>query len=445
MQARRFFLTVLLAVVAILRPAFANDALSPLPGVPLPGLPSNEAFDPRLQEQRATQAGPAAAERAMQLVQSLETKIDAFRTDNRLAGAGRKLLGLLGFIVITWAILKNMLLKPGLPQLVADLIFPLVVIGLGLSAISGNLGGLIAATVEELAVALGSSRSDQAAAASRFLGNIGATLRSVWSSSPPWRVADLGASYVAALLLQLVAVAFVTLAGAIGLGVLFMGKLQLALACMLGPIMIPWLLWKPTEFLFSGWLTFLIRGGFILVAVYAIERIMSEAMANLSDIARSTDAGIDSAMMYGTIALMAMLFAFLMLKSAEIGAGIVSGSVVGFGGFSAISQGGTASAIKGMAGAGARAAGRGAARLTAPAREAAATLAAQGARAAGRAAWSGGQAAARAGRAAGNIASSYATGYLHGRGPLSAVQKAQQPARGTVARAAYVLGRKHSG
>lgn len=410
MQARRFFLTVLLAVaaVSILRPAFASDdAFAPLPGVPL-----NEAFDPRLQEQRATQAAPAAAERAMQLVQALETKIDAFRTDNRLAGAGRKLLGLLGFIVIAWAILKNMLLKPGLPQLVADLVFPLVVIGLGLSAISGNLGSLIAATVEELAAALGSSRSDQAGAAGKFLGNIVATIQSVWSSSPPWKFADLGASYVAALLLQLVAMAFVTLAGAIGLGVLFMGKLQLALACMLGPLMIPWLLWKPTEFLFSGWLTFLIRGGFILVAVYAIERVMSEAMGNLGDIARSTDAGIDSAVVYGTISLMAVLFAFLMLKSAEIGAGIVSGSVVGFGGFNVISQGGTARAIKGMAGAGARAAG---------------------------------QAAARAGRAAASVASSYATGYQHGRGPLSAVQKAQQPARGTAARAAYVLGRKHSG
>lgn len=392
-----FFLLSFAALVVFGEPISMPDgAMMDDGGVTTPQYP-----DPR--DSRSL-AG-AAIEQVQKLVGDIEAQITRIGRGGLFSALGKKILAVLGVIVVSWSVLKNMMLKPGLTQIVADLVFPFVIIALGLAALDQNLAKLISDSVEGLSSALASGGPAGGMTSSQmFTKNMLSTISQVWSISPPAKMTDLYMSYLAALLLQLVAVAFLIAATAIGLGVLFMAKFQVALAIALAPVMIPWLLWKPTEFLFSGWLTFLLKGGFISVGVFAMEGAIRNGFTGIQSIATQSHAGIDSAMAYGAVAVMAMLFAFLLLKGAEIGSGVISGAVSGFGGFQAVTGGGTAAALKGMA------------------RGAAGTV--SGAGSLGKAHQLGKSVAGKSDR------------------DLTQLQKSMQPRQGTIQRMAYELGRK---
>lgn len=301
-----------------------------------------------------------AIAQVLALVGAVEKQIDAVATGGAFKPLGKKILTVLTLLVITWTILKNMILKGGIAQIMTDAVFPIIVLGLGFAALDKDFALLVKTSVESLGSALGGGGSPTGpSGAQKFAANMLMGIKSMWAVTPPSKgILDMDASWLVSVLLQLVAAAFMFLGTAIGLGVLFMAKFQVALALALAPVMIPWLVWKPTEFLFSGWLTFLLKGCFIGVAVAAIESAIRGSVTKLSSIGVSAGPGIESVITFGAISLMAMLFAFLLLKSAEIGAGVIGGAVTGFGGFNAVSSGKTASAVSGGAsGAGGMAAG----------------------------------------------------------------------------------------
>jgi type IV secretory pathway VirB6-like protein len=347
LSVRQILLTALLALVSVMSAvSYAQISNVDPAGNVINSLePPPFTTDPA----KARSMGAAAAASTRKLIGDVERQIASISSAGAFNALGKRILAVLGTVVVIWSVLKNMLLKPGLTQIVADLVFPFVVIALGLAALDQNLADLVLSSVQGLAGSLGSGSSGGATTTQTFAINMLASIERLWTESPPAQLSDLGTSYLAALALQLVAVAFLVLATAIGLGVLFMAKFQVALAVALAPVMIPWLLWRPTEFLFSGWLSFLLKGAFISVAVFAIEGAIRSSVAGMSNIAAMAAPGVDSAMTFGALALMAMLFAFLLLKSAEIGGGIISGAVSGIGGFQAISNGAAAGALKGMA------------------------------------------------------------------------------------------------
>jgi len=396
-KLRRVFIVMLLVLVGLASgiPALSQD---------VPPVQSPEETVTPLPEDIADSLPQRAMQRTMELIGAVEALITQVGTGGVFNNLGKRIAAALGATVIIWSILKNMVLKANTTQIIADLVFPMVVLAMCVAALDNNFASKVNASVQGLMAGLApGGGATNGSVAVNFLKGMLKAITAVWTQSPSFTIKDIGFTYLASLLLQLVAVVFIAIGAAVGLGTIFMAKFQIALAIALAPVMIPWLMFKPTEFLFSGWLTFLLKGGFVLVAVSAVSGAISASVAGLNTIAAGSVAGIDSAMTYGAIALMALLFAFLLLKSADIGAGVISGGVTGVSGMGRVIGGAGA----GLIGKGAKIGGK----------------AAGGAIGTGRSA---------------------ALGMAHGGkadGQLSPLQKAQQPRRGSFQRQVYEFAR----
>ncbi|MBI2770596.1 MAG: type IV secretion system protein [Burkholderiales bacterium] len=343
---RRFCLVALLVVVGLASgiPAMSQDA----PPQPFPEETPEEVADSLPQR---------AMQRTMELITAVEGLISQVGNGGVFNSLGRRLTAVLGATVIIWSILKNMVLKATPTQIIADLVFPMIVMAMCVAALDQNFAGKVNASVQALMSGLSPGSTNSGSVAVNFVKGMLKAIAAVWTQSPGFTIKDIGFTYLASLLLQLMAVVFIAIGTAVGLGVIFMAKFQIAFAIALAPVMIPWLMLKPTEFLFSGWLTFLLKGGFVLVAVSAIAGAISASVAGLNTIAAGSVAGIDSALTYAAIALMAMLFAFLLYKSADIGSGVISGGVSGISGMGRVIGGAGAKMLGGAGKIGGKAAG----------------------------------------------------------------------------------------
>lgn len=349
-KLRRFFIILLLVVIGVAAgsPVLSQDAPIQSPEETVTPLP----------EEVADSLPQRAMQRTMELIGAMEGLISQVGAGGAFNSLGRRLAAVIGTTVIIWGILKNMVLKTGVTQIIADLVFPMVVLAMCIAALDQGFASKVNASVQSLmnGLAPGAANANGSVAVNFVKGMLTA-ITAVWTQSPGFTIKDIGFTYLASLLLQLFAVVFIAIGTAVGLGVIFMSKFQIAFAIALAPVMIPWLMFKPTEFLFSGWLTFLLKGGFALVAVSAVSGAISSSVAGLNSIAAGSVAGIDSAMTYGAIALMAMLFAFLLYKSADIGAGVISGGVTGISGIGRVIGGAAAGMLGGAGKIGAKAAG----------------------------------------------------------------------------------------
>lgn len=343
----RAFLLVFFFGCAGLLPVFAEEVTFNQDGCP-PGASSQDCS--AAQSDTPTEAArgiPSVLTNHLRnMVTQMEKLIEKVGTAGTFNELGKYIIAVLGTTVITWGILKNMILKSTITQIVADLVFPIVVIAMCVASLENNvLASKIVESVQSLAAGISPLGT---ATAAGFLDNMFYVMKMVWADSPQLQIWDLGSTYIASLLLQLIAELALMLGAVFGLGVLFMAKFQIAFAIALAPVMIPWLLFKPTEFLFSGWLTFLLKGGFVLVAVTVVTSLASYLMKGLVASKINMPPGLESVLAYGSITIAALLVAFLILKSAEIGGGIISGSSAGIAGFGRVAALGAAPALKGL-------------------------------------------------------------------------------------------------
>lgn len=99
---------------------------------------------------------------------------------------------------------------------------------------------------------------------------------------------------------------------------------QIGLVC--APILVPWLLWDATAFLFNSWLRFMIVAGLVrLVAALNLSMTWAllDGVKKLANTAGSTAAFDFSA--YLAALLLTLLMCFLMLQTFSIASGLVSG------------------------------------------------------------------------------------------------------------------------
>lgn len=292
-----------------------------------------------------------AADQLKTMINTIESQIDGIRTKSPFMALGKKIIGVLVMIVIIWSIIKGWVTKPGTTQIVADLVFPFIIMGLATASLDNNLGQLIADSVSSISTAMTTSGGAKGTSSQIFAENMIKSMAVIWDAPNEGALLTLGIGVIMAGLLKLVAIFFIAAATAAGVAILLMAKFQIALAIALGPVMIPWAIWKPTEFIFSGWLSFLLKGGFMSIAVYTVESTLRATTLAMANLAASVAPGVDSAMTYGVIALMAMLFALLMSKASDMGAGLISGGASGFSGFHAVTHGGAAGASRAIGGA----------------------------------------------------------------------------------------------
>ena len=287
------------------------------------------------------------------VIKVAQDSIRSITIDKGLRQYGERLTMMLTGIVIVWGILKNIALKQSMPQLVGDLVFPLVIAAFVMGAGIAKLPGIIDSSTTTIARLFGSSGTSSLEI--DLAKNILTAAARVWNADTAaegtgqFLVAPL--STIAMLILRIGVVLLMLLSCALGVAAVLIAKFQIALAIALAPLLIPWIVFKPTEFLFSGWLNFFLKAGFGLVGVYAVSAVVVSGSQNMANLIGTTGVGHQGVLTFAAMAGMSVIFAYLMLKGSDIGEGIISGSATGIGQLASVAKGSVASSPGKMAGA----------------------------------------------------------------------------------------------
>lgn len=111
-----------------------------------------------------------------------------------------------------------------------------------------------------------------------------------------------------------------------------LGDILVFIGLAIGPILIPWLLWEASEFLFNGWLKFMIAAGLIKVVSAAMLKLTQGVLGGLTEATKVigesmlTDARIDI-LASVLMVLFAGFVGVLMWMVPNIANGLVSGNV----------------------------------------------------------------------------------------------------------------------
>lgn len=132
------------------------------------------------------------------------------------------------------------------------------------------------------------------------------------------------------LLLGLIVIVILGITLGVYVLVNLLGDILVFLGLAIGPILIPWLLWEASEFLFNGWLKFMVAAGLIKVAAAAMLKLTQGVLEGLTTASKVvgasmlTDASIDI-LASVLMVLFAVFIAWLMLRVPDIANGLVSG------------------------------------------------------------------------------------------------------------------------
>lgn len=289
---------------------------------------------------------------------------------------GEKLFSLLAVIVVSWMGIRYLLQSGSMTDLMGSFIQTILMIGLvywfiqpsSYEMIFGNgkiddISSGIVGTMNLIAGKLlgsedGSIAGSITTTVSLLIGKsveIGSAMKDQFFSVSGWdaglELLGIFFTNIFVIVYYIVAMFMLLLAGLIYFAVSVYAQVMIAIALILGPILIPWILLPATSFLFDGWLRFLIIAaltkvvGAIMIAITG--KVLDSVVLNISNADFTTQ--IISAMM---AMLFSLLIVYLMSQIPSIASSIIQG------GSGANLMRGISSAGK-MAGAGGRAIGSG--------------------------------------------------------------------------------------
>ena len=157
----------------------------------------------------------------------------------------------------------------------------------------------------------------------------------------------------------LVALAIGTLAA--GLAQVIWAGAAISICVMIGPVLVPWLLFRPLEFLFWGWLkTVITYSLYGAIAVAVIRTFMDALLAQVQVVVNTTDWAQGGAQVLAsalTAFLLAVTSLMAMIKVPALANGLVSGSGAAGSGIAEAATQATAGGAAASAGGGLQAAG----------------------------------------------------------------------------------------
>jgi type IV secretion system protein TrbL len=283
----------------------------------------------------------------------MKLALSRMKSSTLLNDLGKKIAVTLWVLLTVWTIIKGWLMNSKWPQFVGDMFMPTFITGMAIFAMEGNIGSVIAGSVDSISSAVASSAvpggtgsPQPVAIATSALDTAG----KVWDSPTGSWIKDFGATLIVVALLKLLAIGFIVLGGAMAYGIMMLAEFQLAVAFLLAPVLIPWIVFKPTAFLADGWLRFLLVACFAKLMVTIVDRFAStyyNRAANLAQMASDSMTG--NFVVYAVLAFMSVFIAFLFLKSTGLAESLVGSSSLGLSGWASVASGGMAGAALGKA------------------------------------------------------------------------------------------------
>ena len=285
-----------------------------------------------------------------------------------LIGDGQDIAGVLLLITVGWAIVLWILSGDGAQALVDSFgsVTRYFIVTILLTGWLGTVGGFLQSNVNDISKRVSGTNSISEsvnlmvkaaeklfARAPETCTNIetgdasgsGTTYAEVLCSTKDTRGADVGftdwlimlPAVVFTLLLKIAAAVFMVLMLAAYITVVFMAEVLFGISLTLGPILVPWLIWRRTEWLFDGWLRFSLAACFTKIVAALMVAVVTSVIVGAKTLSESIK--VSNGMELIAVDEMA---AFLMCVVAAVGAfmmwqvpGIAQGLLSGSGGGSA--------------------------------------------------------------------------------------------------------------
>jgi len=254
---------------------------------------------------------------------------------------GRTLAAILLVIVISWEGIMGVIAGSGVNEFLSKLVKNAVAAGLVFSILSGVLVDPINQSFDVIAEKIGGGKTSVGGAVS----SIQKTAVTIWSGKPTAATAtdeqiltqgavgawwnNLTGGGLTQMALEFVMTALIVVvilvAGAIFVAQFLITQILIKLALILMPLMVPWMLFSKTSFLFDGWLRFFLSAGMQKVVGAFFFTITLSLLEGASQIAATSTSAAGALGAYTLVLILSVCCAWLMLQIPQIAAGLISG------------------------------------------------------------------------------------------------------------------------
>jgi hypothetical protein len=269
-------------------------------------------------------SGMTAMAKLGQLFAAIQDGLATLRHNAGIIDIAKRIAFALFGVVLTWGVVKSWLLGKGFMNLAVDLVLPTLMLGLILFAMQKDLGLAISKSVETIAsVASGGATASPIdlmgslmVAAFKVFDIAGAEYPK-FLDIPGWLVIAIG-------MLVKIVVAFILFGcAAIAAGSFLLADVSLAIATGLGPVFYVWALWRPTEFLFQGWLKFLLTAAIQKLMVGVMATLVAAVVSSLGSLSATLTHQFTDLVAYAGVLLVGVISAHLMRSAAGLASSIV--------------------------------------------------------------------------------------------------------------------------
>lgn len=298
--------------------------------------------------------------------QAVTIELNRIRNSAALGNAGKVITAVLLVLLLFWTTLKTMASGRGISDIFAEWTPIFMAFGVVTLFLDKSVGQLIVSTMDSIGTAIaGTSMGTLDGAIHAGLDPLFRAITAVVTqpsvtlgTEPGWTPTALMswlAMNIAAVVLSIIAAlttAFLLIVAAVVMAAhIIMGYISVQIALALAPVMVPFLMFKPTAWLFDSWLRFLLGSCMLKIVVAFLMNVIAGLTSAMNTVSAryfaeanklgATGAFHTDVMMLGLMVIFAMLATLLLTRAPEISAGIMSGSAggAGFGGLRAISGG----------------------------------------------------------------------------------------------------------
>lgn len=309
--------------------------------------------------------GMNAVDVASMIAKSMDDKLNGLTGSTTLMKARDIILGVGLAIGLFWTGLKTMVAGKGIGELLGEWIPILITAGVVTAFTTpgpGSAGNQIATTMDSIAGAITGAAGGQAIDTSSVQGVISSAVTTTFDAvvsvaRTPQRtgfssiISGISAIpiWVYSTIMKLVTSFIIVIAMCIYMATAVMAMVSIKLVIALAPVMVPFLIFKPTAWLFDSWLRFLLGASMMKLVGAFMLSLTSGLMGSMTLVAQKIKA--DSAagtfdtytgdiVLFSTILLMSVLAGLLMAQVPSISSGLLAGSAggAGFSGLKGVSQ-----------------------------------------------------------------------------------------------------------
>ncbi len=322
------------------------------------------------------------------IAEGIDTKLNSLSDSTALLGARDIILGVGLAIGLFWTGLKTMVAGKGIGELLGEWIPILITAGV-VTAFTvpgpGSAGEQISKTLDKIAGAItkaaGGTSVDTSSVKNVTESAVATTFNTITSIAEIPRNNEASGLNIAGMLknvpiaifaglMKIIASLIIVVAMCIYLATAVMAMMSIKLVIALAPVMVPFLIFKPTAWLFDSWLRYLLGAGMLkLVGAFMLSmtgglmdsiniiahRVQQEAAAG------TVDSYSGDIVLFSSLFLVAILCSLLMAQVPSIASGLLAGSAggAGFSSMRGVTQTIGARAGQGAAGAAGSAAAHG--------------------------------------------------------------------------------------